>query len=314
MEQLGRIERRDPREAWASESDDFTPWLAANIELLADALGVGELEVEGTEIPVGGFRLDLLARESGPAGRRVAVENQLERSDHSHLGQSLLYAAGVDAQIVVWICTEIRDEYRQALEWLNDHTLDDVAFFGIEVEVLQIGDSERAPNFRAVVSPSEFARASREPGQAVSGKRAAYRDFWEEFLERLQTAAPGFSSRRRTTTDNWITFSSGTSGFGLTTSFFRDGFRVELYIDKGDVESNQATFDELLLRKAEVERELGEPLSWDRLETRRASRIYVARLGDVLDDASTLAEIQEWGIKRLLAFKRVFGPLVADIE
>ena len=133
MADLARIERIDLREMWPNEASDFTPWLAENISELGIALGM-DLEVETEEAPVGSYSLDVLAHESG-TGRPVVIENQLGATEHSHLGQLLTYAAGYDANVIVWIAKEFRDEHRAALDLLNSRTGEDSEFFGVEVEL-----------------------------------------------------------------------------------------------------------------------------------------------------------------------------------
>ena len=153
---LAKIERVDLRETWEHEAYDFTPWLADNIAELGEALGM-ELQLQQIEAPVGGYSLDILATDLN-SNRPVIIENQLEATDHSHLGQLLTYAAGFDAEAVVWVTREFRDEHRQALDWLNQRTGDDTLFFGVEVELWKIGDSLPAPHFKLAASPMTGVR------------------------------------------------------------------------------------------------------------------------------------------------------------
>ena len=152
---LGRLKRvADPRDVWVSESGDFTPWLAENIDVLADELGM-TLTVTATEVFVGQLRLDIQAMDEN--GRMVIIENQLERTDHSHLGQCLVYAAGLNASTVVWISRQFRDEFRQTFDWLNEWTDSELHFFGVELGVVQIGDTgPRAPVFDVVSRPNDW--------------------------------------------------------------------------------------------------------------------------------------------------------------
>ena len=153
---LATIQRVDLRGVWSSEAADFTPWLAENIGKLGEALGM-ELEVEAQEAPVGGFALDILARDP-ENNRQVVIENQLGATDHTHLGQLLTYAAGFDANVIVWIARNFRDEHRGALDLLNRRTGEDTEFFGIEVELWRIDDSRPAPNFKLVATPNEWRK------------------------------------------------------------------------------------------------------------------------------------------------------------
>lgn len=153
---LGRIERGDLRDAWPHEASDFTPWLAEHISELGDALSL-ELELQNQEAPVGSFSLDLLARVSG-TDHTAIIENQLEPTNHDHLGKLLTYAGGYDANVIIWVAKDFRDEHRQALDWLNQRTDDDTGFFGVVVEVWRIDGSRPAPHFNVVAAPNEWRR------------------------------------------------------------------------------------------------------------------------------------------------------------
>ena len=151
---LAKIERVDLREAWPNEARDFTPWLAENIAELGEALGM-DLELQEREAAVGGYSLDVLATDLNQ-NRPVIIENQLETTNHTHLGQLLTYAAGYDANVIVWLTREFRDEHRQALDWLNQRTGEDTQFFGVVVELLRIGNSPYAPYFKLVATPNKW--------------------------------------------------------------------------------------------------------------------------------------------------------------
>jgi len=184
--QLGRLEVVPLRDQWANEANHFTPWLAEseNLEILASTVGI-DLELEETEARVGPFRADILCRD--PTNNRyVLVENQIERTDHTHLGQILTYAAGLDAAAVIWIASSFTEEHRQALDWLNEITGEDFHFFGIEAELWRIGDSPPAPRFSLVAKPNQWTKAVRatRPGRSERGE--TYLEFWTRVTERLR--------------------------------------------------------------------------------------------------------------------------------
>lgn len=156
---LGKIRKIDLRDVWASESSDFTPWLAKeeNIAMLGDAIGM-YLEVESQEKSVGPFRADILAKDLA-TNHYVLIENQLELTNHNHLGQIMTYAAGLDAFSIVWIAKAFTEEHRAALDWLNRITDENINFFGIEVEVIQIEDSLPAPQFSVVAKPNDWTKS-----------------------------------------------------------------------------------------------------------------------------------------------------------
>jgi hypothetical protein len=183
--QFGKIKKLNPRDIWPKEAKDFTPWLADNIGSLGEALGM-ELGLTDMEAAVGDFSLDLLAKDLG-SGHTVIIENQLTQTDHDHLGKLLTYAAGYSASTVVWIAEVVRDEHRQALEWLNQRTDEDTQFFGVVIEVFKIDDSKPAYSFKPVVSPSEWQKAKRRhAGGTVSAKGELYRNYFQALIDELR--------------------------------------------------------------------------------------------------------------------------------
>ena len=309
---FGRLRRLDPRQAWPHEALNFTPWLAEHIEHLGELLGM-ELEVEEREAKVGEFSLDILARDLG-SDRCVAIENQLEATDHLHLGQLITYAAGVEADVVIWISRHIREEHRQALDWLNRGHEGATEYFGVVVELLQIDDSHPAPNFRLVASPNDWSRKpSRGSGSGeVTGKRLLYRDYFQELIDELREEHR-FTNAKAGQPQNWYSFTSGTRGFSYGANFAWDErVRVELYIDLQDGGANDAAFAALQEGKDEIEAAFGEQLSWEQLEGKRACRIATYTDGSIEDPVDQLAAHKSWMIDRLLRLRSVFGPHLRD--
>lgn len=306
MPRLGNLQRIDPRDVWDHEATDFTPWLSERIEMLGDVLNL-ELELVQRESRVGDFSVDLLARDLGRNGF-VVIENQLEATDHTHLGQLLTYAAGTNAGSVIWLCRAFREEHRQALDWLNEHCRD-VDFFGVVVEVLRIDDSAPAVNFRPVAFPNDWSRRSQEVAKSseLSERAQAYQEFFERLLERLRTQHD-FTRARKGQPQNWYAFASGHTGYKYGLSFARGGqVRVDLYIDTGDGDKNLEAFERLIDEQETLDREFDESLQWERLEESRACRIATYRDGSIEDSDEELEEYLDWGIDQLLRFKDVFG-------
>ncbi|MEJ2407074.1 MAG: DUF4268 domain-containing protein [Candidatus Thiodiazotropha sp.] len=304
---FGELKRLSPREIWKNEATEFTPWLAENVDELGKALGL-ELELKAREAGVGGFSLDLLASDLG-SNRLVTIENQLESTDHDHLGKLLTYAAGFDAAIVIWVASSIRDEHRQALEWLNQKTDEETAFFGVVVEVIQIDEGKPALNFNPVVIPNEWQKVRRGTGRASqSAKGEAYRAFFQVLIDDLREKHR-FTNARLGQAQNWYSFASGVPGFKVTYGVnfcLGNRARAEVYIDHGDGEKNKKLFDLLLAERDGVEKEFGGELSWERMDDRQASRIAVYRSGAIEDDDESLSGIRDWMIDNLLLLKKVF--------
>ena len=313
--QLATIDKVDLRSVWENEAIDFTPWLGENLTALGEALGL-DLELKAQEAPVGGFSLDVLAHEPN-TNRPVIIENQLETTDHDHLGKLITYASGYDANIVVWITREFKDEHRQALDWLNQRSGEDTEFFGVVLEVWKIDDSRPAPHFRVVSAPNDWHKSNvkiRTSGEP-SPQQERYREFFQNLIDTLREEH-SFTGARKAQPMSWYSFSAGhAQRVRYGANFHREGARVEVYIDNGDHDWNKEIFDQLSDRREEIQSAVqgGFEWNWDRLDARRASRISVERSGSINDDQKTLDEIHEWMVKNLLEFKRVFGPHLAEL-
>ena len=311
MRELGKLVRIDPREVWRSESADFTPWLAENLDHLAEVLGL-ELELTEREAAVGDFAVDLLARDLG-RDRVVIIENQLEPTDHSHLGQIITYAAGLDAGVVIWISRSFREEHRQALDWLNRVHDGRTEFFGVMVELLKVDDSKPAVSFRLVAFPNQWSRTASAATAEVSPKRVAYQQFFQRLLDELREKHK-FTNAKAAQPQSWYSFTSGTRGFSWAFSFALGGrVRAEIYIDSTDAERNEKILDDLLKDRSAIEADFGEALEWERLDEKRACRVACYRSGSIEDSSESLEQIHSWAIERLLRFKRVFGPRLRDV-
>lgn len=305
MADLGSLKKLKAQTVWPGEATSFTPWLAANLGKLGAVLGL-ELEPLQTEAPAGTFSLDILARDL--AGQRhVVIENQFGSTNHDHLGKILTYAAGYDAATIVWIAEDFREEHRQALDWLNQHTGTEVNFFGVVLELLQIDDSLPACHFKLVAFPNQWTknRVARTP---VSAKGEAYRAFFQPLIDLARTKHH-FAGMRTALAQNWISFSASFPGAAYNVSFTYDRVRVELYMDAGE-----AIYPKLLQDKAAIEDELGEELSWEPLEERLASRIAVYREAKVTDDPASLDSVRGWALDQLVRFRNVFGSRLRNLK
>jgi len=256
------LQRVDLRDIWSSESADFTPWLAhpKNMKVLEEALNM-ELEVESEEKPVGPFRADILCKDLS-THTWVLIENQLERTDHLHLGQLLTYSAGLQAVTIIWVAERFTDEHRAALDWLNEITDEKFCFFGLEVELWRIGDSLAAPKFNVVSKPNDWSRSvkrARNEG-SLSDLQVVQRKYWTAFHHLLNTTEGGVSGQRKARPENWMSYSVGRGGFSLLVSRNnqKQRIRASLYLS----EENAKEFFALLRRdKDDIERELDTPLN-----------------------------------------------------
>ena len=282
---LQKLKKIDLRKAWNHEATDFTNWLAEeeNLALLSDEVGL-DIKLIQTEASVGKFNLDILAEEEN-TGRKIVIENQLENTDHDHLGKIITYASGLDAEIIIWIVKDVRDEHKQAIDWLNEHTDEDIYFFAIRMELWQIGESSIAPKFQIISKPNDWAKAIKNSaGQnKLTDTNVLQLDFWNKFKEYMQSSNTKLKLRKPRP-QHWYDISIGNSEahIALTINSQRKILTCEIYIDR-----SQELFDGLENNKKEIEREIGHELVWDELEGRKASRIKLITDGDIND-------INEW--------------------
>lgn len=307
---LGRLSRVELRDIWLSEATDFTPWLAReeNLSVLAETLGI-DLELEAQERSVGPFRADILCKDIG-SNAWVLIENQLERTDHCHLGQLLTYASGLEAVTIVWIAARFTEEHRSTLDWLNKITDDTFRFFGLEVELWRIGESPAAPKFNLVSKPNDWSRSVAQAARAidesdVSDVRVTQRAYWAAFHQALTNAKGPISGNRKPQLQSWMAYPIGRSQFNLGAVMIRPKrqVRAELYISS---EKAKPYFYLLQEQREAVEAELGYPIVWEELPSRRDSRISISLDNVDPEDQSDWPRQHEWLAKHLNDFHRVF--------
>lgn len=314
---FSRLEKVDLRKGWAHEATEFTPWLAReeNVQLLGDAIGL-ELEVEATEKNVGPFNADLLCKDTLHENW-VLVENQLERTDHRHLGQLLTYAAGLEAVTIVWIAKRFTEEHRAAMDWLNSITEKNIHFFGIEIELWRIGDSPVAPKFNLVAKPNDWqrmiARAARQEGQLTETQQLQlkYWTVFAEYLREYETKVRPQTPRPR----HWAAYALGRSGTQLTTRIYVGDNRIDACVECKDPDEATALFNGLKSDKEAIEGEMGRALLWDEKPGVQRSEIVYSWEADPADES-------EWPVQHrkmaaiLHDLYQVFSPRIKafDVE
>ena len=269
---IGKMEEVDVRELWRHEQYDFSKWLSKEdyIEYLLYIL-VHTLFSVDNEVYVGPYRCDIVAVDE-TSGITVIVENQLDGTNHDHLGKIITYASGLDAKVIVWIVKEAKEEHRAAIEWLNNNTISEINFFLIEIHAYKIGNSDPAPKFEVIEKPNDFVKRSKtkDPGSGELNKSQAARlYFWEEFNKVLVQRGKPFNPRKATT-DHWYDVAIGSSEAHIAINLVnKEGnIVVELYIS-----DNKALFDKLQEQQETIEEQLGFELVWDRLDNKKDSRI-----------------------------------------
>ena len=309
---LAKIEQeRDLNKAWAHEAHDFTPWLADNISELGEALGM-ELGDPQTEVQVGGYSLDILATDRN-SEKPVIIENQLGATDHTHLGQLLTYAAGLDGGTIVWVTGNFRDEHRQALDWLNQRTYDETRFFGVVVELWRIGNSPLAPHFRVVASPNGWIKIAKPPNPPVilntSGK------FRQSLRDTCDARGIKYSGRPGGNWP-WLNFEYPIKNVRYGAIWHKGKPGLEMIIERPGGDGllwNQEMFNALELHRSEidddlVESEKDEPPVWESTESKVGTRIILCREGSIYNDTESWADFQDWMIQKLHKFRQVITP------
>jgi hypothetical protein len=308
--ELSKLVHVDPRTVWLHEAHNFTPWLLENADRLAEALGI-DIELEAAEHAVGGYSLDLVGRDITNDAVLI-VENQLEPTDHSHLGQVLAYAAGTAASTIVWIATAFREEHRQTLDWLNENTGEDVHFFGVELQVVKIEDSSPAPLLNLVVQPNDWQKQVRAATQrsAVTGKGALYAQFWPKLLDRVHAEHPDWTRSRRAGPENWIEMKSPLRGAIISSSFAQgERLRHELYIDTGDGERNLEIFEHLRGQREAFDAAYGRPVEWEELPQRRACRVADYRENSGVADEAQHPDFVDWFLDASVRLRRALAAV-----
>ena len=314
MAELGRLERVDLRTAWESEAQDFTPWLAQdeNIAILAETLGL-ELEVEEQEASVGPFSADILCRDTGSLDGEswVLVENQLERTDHRHLGQLLTYAAGLHTVTIIWIAQRFTDEHRAALDWLNEITGERFEFFGLEVELWKIGNSLAAPKFNIVSKPNEWSRgvATRASGGVDSPKDSTRRRFWSAFHEYLAAQNSPLITKTRNPRI-YADYRIGRRDLHIGGSLNNDGIRAFAYFLPPNAEAHLRILER---DRNAIEQEIGAPMRW-RAGKKNASIRLIGPLQADWRDESDWPRQHALLAEMLHRFDRTFRPRVVDLD
>ena len=300
--ELGKLTQiKDLQEVWPNEALDFTPWLAkeGNLKILGEAIGI-DMVLEEKESSVGDFSVDIFAKEDG-SDRNIIIENQLRDSDHDHLGKIITYASGKNASVIVWIVKRARDEHRQAIEWLNQHTDDQVAFFLVEIELWKIGNSQIAPKFNVVERPNDWAKTIKKLDSLTQGD-ALKLDFWSRFNEYAKSRKD-FSdvlNTRKPQTWNWYNISVGNSAFN-----------IELTVDtkKSLVNAGLIAFESpelyeaLKADKVKLEARLGGVTTWR--PAGKQSKFYVTLKDVDLKDAHSCANAFQWFVDKALILRKI---------
>jgi len=315
MKKLGKLKKVELRDVWPNESGHFTPWLASeeNITLLGNTIGI-ELEVEAQEQNVGPFRADILCKDT-LNGNWVLIENQLERTDHSHLGQLLTYAAGLEAVTIVWIAEKFTEEHRTALDWLNEKTDEGVNFFGLEIELWKIGDSDIAPKFNIVSKPNDWSRTIRDSAAKteLTDTKKLQLDYWAAFKEYMERSGSVVKCQKPQPA-HWTNFAIGRSYFYICARMNTREKEIgaHLVIYGNDREKYYSLLEKKY--KSQIEQQMNMKLTWRLLPDAKENQIVALPLKANPKNQKDWPRQHEWIKNTVETFYKVLSPIIRKLD
>jgi hypothetical protein len=302
--QLSRIIKVNPREVWKHEALDFTQWLAKeeNISILCEELEIN-LENIKPEAAAGRYNVDLVADDIDTK-RKVIIENQLEPTDHKHLGQILTYASAYDASIIIWVVTDYTEEHRQAIDWFNRNISENISFFLVQIEVYRIGDSDPAPKFNIICEPNNWGKTVKKSGtgDVVSATKLLQMEFWEGLKAYASINSTNVTFSHAPQPKHWFNISMGTSRchIALTLNTQKSYIGCEIYI-----RNDKSLYDTFFKNKEKIEAAIGSELEWMELPDATASRILIT-LKNNPKDRKYWNESFEWCTNTVQLFSNTF--------
>ncbi|MBQ7171053.1 MAG: DUF4268 domain-containing protein [Clostridia bacterium] len=309
MKSLGKLEEiKDLRDVWPHEAIDFTPWLAKeeNINLLAEAVGL-EITVDEQESPVGDFSVDIFASETGTE-RKIIIENQLEDTNHDHLGKLITYASGKSADIIIWVVKRAREEHKAAIEWLNNHTDDKIGFFLCEIKLYRIGSSDPAVKFEVVEKPNDWSKEVKKASSGINATEQARLDYWTAFNEYAfrNTSFAGEFKRRKPSTDHWLSFSIGSSACKISLLRLQNESKIGVEFC---IKDDKSLYSSLFSQKDLIEAEIGFALDWRELPDKKASRILAFQSADLTKQSEWPKQFG-WLMDSMVKMKKAFKKYI----
>ncbi|MBT6761963.1 DUF4268 domain-containing protein [archaeon] len=308
---LSSLKQVQVRKQWPDEAKDFTPWLASEegLALLGESLGM-ELQLEDTEVMVGNYRADIVAKDS-VTNEYVVIENQLSATNHDHIGKLFTYSASFGASTLIWIAESLREEHRQAIDWFNDITTENVDFYGIEIELFQIGQSDYAPHLKMVSKPNESTRTIRAEKTKLTEGGSKNLEFWSHFNEHIKAHSNDIRMRKPQP-NHWYDIAIGKSGVHITLCVrftWGNDISCELYISRGD---DKEFYHQLHAEKEKFEGIIGSKLEWNELPEGKSSRIISRKKLDP-NSRESWEKCFNWYVNSTKKFKEAFIPYVSKL-
>ncbi len=300
---IGKLKKVSLRELWKKEDKDFTKWLEENIDYLNDVIGF-EITIESREENVGPFRVDLYGEDNGK--NKVIIENQLEKTDHTHLGQIITYLTNLEAKTAIWISSKPIEEHAKAIDWLNETTPDDISFYLIKLEAIKIGDNPMAaPLFTIIKRPSTSIKQIGAEKKEYAQRHVIRKEFWAQFIDEMNKVN-SMCQNLNPSTDNWLQLALGMSGVSINIVMSKRYARSEIYINRGNQEKNKEVFDYLFVKKGEIEKDFGAKLEWERMEDNVTSRIKFQLNGVDVNNKDDWPKMNEFMIDGAIRMYKAF--------
>lgn len=299
---ISRLTKLPLRELWKHEAHGFTHWLADNLDYLSGALGLSLTLVE-REASAGPFSADILAEDDD--GIYYIIENQLEKTDHDHLGKLITYMSNLDAKSAIWITSEPRPEHEKAIHWMNEILPADSAIYLVKLEAYKIDDSAPAPLFTIIAGPTSEGKQVGEQKKELAERHVLRLDFWKGLIEKYKQRG-SFFANVSPSKENWLQTGAGKSGVSYSQVVMMDGIRIEVYIATSNQEINKRFFDRLYAQKESIEKAFGKALDWQRLDDKTASRICYSVDGKGLKNKEHWSELQDQLVDEMYALRKAF--------
>lgn len=310
IEQLGKLEKVEIRSVWQKEDRNFTPWLAKeeNLKMLSDEIGI-DIELKSTEAKTGSFSADILAFDPN-TDDKIIIENQFEQTDHDHLGKLITYASGFDAKTIIWITEKVREEHRKAIDWLNEHTDEDINIFLCKIELWKIADSPTAPKFQIISSPNDWGKSmKRSSDNKTSSNNLLQLEYWTKVRDEIDKNYPKFNSRKPTSRNFYdMDMGARSAHIALNINKRSSEIRTRIWIN-----SHKEVFEYLYGLKDEIESELGYTLNWINKDNFKSSSIEIVKNIDI-NNENNWDEAIEWQLTKASEFYDAFSERIKNFE
>ena len=302
---IGKLESVDVRKLWAHEQYDFSVWLAKeeNLSILGEELGISFTDVK-TEQFIGSYRCDIVAKDDNNKDEIVIIENQLESSDHDHLGKIITYASGLNASTIIWIVTHACPEHKSAIEWLNNNTISDINFFLIELKAYCIGESLPAPKFEIAEMPNDFVKNAntKSSDKTLNRSQAARYDFWTRFIEYSSIQSSILKNRKASTRDKMF-ISLGTNKIRIEIKLTDKDHCIRIVLC---IRDNKDLYRLLESFKNDIENEVGHTLDWRNSDGFKKAEIVYEIPGLDFDDDSNYNDLMRDTLENIVQLKAIY--------